>query len=392
MNKKEFIFQYLKEHKTDIINFTSEIIKIKSYSSQEERLVSFLKKYINSFPDGKNITVITLKNNILLKIGKKTFQNKKSLLYDAHIDTVPVIDEKKWYYAPFSGKVVDKKIFGRGACDDKGCVAALIFTSFALNKYLTLYRNNNLNYEIYFSLSSNEEDSTGKGIEEILKKVFPTFAIICEPSDLKIVYGHKGKFAFKTTFYGKTVHSSVPHLGINAVYMATSFIKNIEKINNISKPKNLLGKPTVAVTFLETKTNSLNSIPYQCSVYVDYRGVVKEKEGQIIKKFVNTVPKKYKKFVKTQFLHRYFSPWILNPHHKLLTSAKKTFLETFETKPDCVLWPFCTNGSITMGDKKIPSIGFGPGKPQLAHRDNEYIEISQIFDAIKFYFLLPFNL
>ncbi|MFQ3675013.1 MAG: M20/M25/M40 family metallo-hydrolase [Endomicrobiia bacterium] len=386
---KLFISQYLKKHRKDIIKLTSDIVKIKSYSSQEKELVEFLVKYIKTFPDGRNIKFCVIKNNLLIKIGEQ----KKSLLYDAHIDTVPVIDKTKWYNPPFSGKIVDGKIYGRGSCDDKGCVAALIFASFAINKFLQLNNNKDLlKYGLYFSLSSNEEDSTGKGIEEILKIVKPTFVVICEPSDLKIVYGHKGKFAFKTTFYGKTSHSSVPEMGKNAIYMAIPFIKNVEMININSKTINLLGKTTTAVTFLDVKTNSFNSIPYECSVYVDYRGVIKEKDADVIKKFVKIIPKCYKRFVKTEILHRYFSPWILNYDHQLIKTSRETFFQSFNTVAKPVLWPFCTNGSVTMGDKKIPTIGFGPGKPYLAHIDNEYIEIEQILDAIKFYFLLPFNL
>ncbi len=387
MQKSIFIKKYLSNKKNEIANTLSKLVQIKSYSSNEQQAINFLTTFIKNHPDSKGIKLKKFLNNLVFEIGS----GEKSILYDAHIDTVPVTDETKWAYPPFSGKIVNGRIYGRGSCDDKGCVIALIFCILALNKYLKI-SNTFLNYKLYFSISSNEEDSSGKGIEEVLKHIKPNYSIICEPSDLKIILGHKGKFAFKTIFYGIPVHSSVPHLGKNAVYMAAEFIKNVEQINNKFERVNLLGKTVTSVTFVESRTNSLNSIPYETSVYVDYRGVEKEPPEKIYSKFLKIISKKYKKNVKIFTIHRHFLPWILDKNHLLTISAKKTFQQSFGKNAKLVLWPFCTNGSITMGTKNIPTIGFGPGKETIAHTNNEYISLNQILSAIKFYFLLPFNI
>ncbi len=384
MEKLRKIINFCVKHKSEIIKFLSNIVKIRSYSNEEDKLVKFIIKYLLDKQKRlllqQKINVKTINNNIILFAG----QGKEKILFDAHIDTIPVAQDNfnNWDYPPFSGKIIGNKVYGRGSCDDKSSVAALVFTYLY---WLTL-KKTEFYKEAVISLSSNEEDSSGKGIEEVLKFVKPTYAIICEPSDLKIVYGHKGKFACKVTFIGKPTHSSTPHLGRNAIYMALPLIKHISEFNEKAKFVVPLGKPVTSVTFIESKTNSLNSVPYECCVYIDYRSVLGETQESILKNIFNKLDKN---IMRIESLHRYFPAWVLQLEHPLLKHVQKIFVLINNKKPQKILWPFCTNGSITCGEKNIPTIGFGPGKSQLAHASNEYVEISQVIEAIKFYTLIP---
>ncbi|MEO0223757.1 MAG: M20/M25/M40 family metallo-hydrolase, partial [candidate division WOR-3 bacterium] len=89
--------------------------------------------------------------------------------------------------------------------------------------------------------------------------------------------------------------------------------------------------------------------------------------------------------------HKFFKAWILDKRDNLLKVAKEIYKICFNKEAKPLLWQFCTNGSITMAEYKIPTIGFGPGSPFLAHQDNEYIKISDILQAIKFYTLVAIN-
>lgn len=371
---------YLTKNIQEIKVLVSNLVKIKSYSNKEKELAEFIKNYLAKKLNKRISTFKKIKNNILVTIGNKSLNYKKpKILFDAHIDTVPAENLKNWEYNPFEGKILGDKIYGRGSCDDKGAVAALIFTILFLNKL-----NYNLN-PVAFSFSSNEEDSSGKGIEMVLKEVSPEWCVICEPSDLKIVYGHKGKWSIKLTFFGKTAHSSTPHLGQNAIYKAYPLIKKLIESKNKNFKKSPLGEPTYTITLIESKTNSLNSIPHECTLYIDYRSVLCETEKSIKKFILSSIKKEKFKF---EVQHKFFPAWILEENHKLLKTALKTYQRTFNKPTTPILWQFCTNGSITMAEHKIPTIGFGPGSPYLAHQDNEYIKISDIYEAIKFYSML----
>ncbi|MCX7940519.1 MAG: M20/M25/M40 family metallo-hydrolase [Endomicrobia bacterium] len=369
---------YIEKNKSNIIKFLSQVIKIKSYSSQEEKLVTSILHFLRTKLNTKKLYVKRIKNNIIILLPKSNCSQKVNILFDAHIDTVPVENINKWKYPPFSGKVVDDKIYGRGATDTKASLAALVFTI----KFLTEINYNN--QPIAFSLSSNEEDSSGKGITEIMNYVKPRYCVICEPSDLKIVYGHKGKWCVKLTFYGKPAHSSSPQNGINAIYLAYPLIKKIIHTKPQQFKNTILGKPTYTITYIESKTNSLNSLPYECSVYIDYRSVIGETEESIKSWILKSLEGTNIKF---DPVHRFFAAWVLNKTHKLFTIAKNVYKHCFGKKPEPILWQFCTNGSVTMVDFKIPTIGFGPGSPYLAHQDNEYVKIEDVFSAIKFYSL-----
>ncbi len=360
--------------------FTSNLVKIKSYSDKEKELAEFITGYLSKKLNKKISILKRIENNILVIIGNKNSNYKKpKILFDAHIDTVPAENLNNWKYNPFEGKILDNKIYGRGSCDDKGSVSALIFTILFLNE---------LKYNltpVAFSLSSNEEDSSGKGIETVLKELSPEWCVICEPSDLKIVYGHKGKWSIKITFFGKTAHSSTPHLGQNAIYKAYHLIKKFIETKNKNFKKSPLGEPTYTITFIESKTNSLNSIPHECSIYIDYRSVLNETEKSIKKFILSSIKTKNLKF---ESQHKFFSAWILEKNHKLLKTALDVYKKVFNHSTEPILWQFCTNGSITMAEYKIPTIGFGPGSPYLAHQNNEYIKINNIYEAVKFYSML----
>jgi putative selenium metabolism hydrolase len=378
---KNLLEKFCIKNKQKIARFLSNTIKIKSYSSNEENLVRYLNEFFSSQCNQKRCYIKKINNNLLifLPMFKTT---KVKILYDAHIDTVPAENNERWSYPPFSGKVVKNKIYGRGSCDDKGSVTALVFT------ILFLLETNYNKEPIVFSLSSNEEDSSGKGIEEVLKHLKPSYCIICEPSDLKIVYGHKGKWCIKITFFGKTAHSSTPQLGKNAIYSLYPVIKTIIEEKNKNFISSLLGEPTYTITYIESKTNSLNSIPYEASLYIDYRSVLGETEQSIKTFLLKNLKEKNYKF---EPQHNFFPAWILDENHILLNSAKKTYETCFTRQANSILWQFCTNGSITMS-YKIPTIGFGPGSPFLAHQDNEYIKLEDIMKSIKFYSLLAYNL
>lgn len=373
MDIEKKLNKFLKTNLQKIIYFLSAIVKIKSYSNCEKELVKFITNYINHQKLTKNSKIKIIKNNLILLYAFSNHQDIK-LLYDAHLDTVPAEHTEKWLVPPFSGKFLSGKIYGRGSCDDKGSITSLIFCFLFLNKFQIKTP------PLAFSFSSNEEDSSAKGIEEILKYTKPRYCIICEPSDLKIVYGHKGKWSVKLTFLGKTSHSSLPHLGKNAIYLGYPLIKKLIETKNKNFKPSILGEPVYTITYIESKTNSLNSLPYECSIYIDYRSVLGETENSI----KNYIVKNLKNF-KFQPLHRFFKAWVLDENHNLLKLAKEIYQLSFKKEAKPILWQFCTNGSITMANYNIPTIGFGPGNPFLAHQDNEHINIKDVLEAIKFY-------
>lgn len=353
------------------------LVATKSLSKDEKAIAKLIASEMRTL--GYDMVTTDGFYNVAGKIGN----GRTKILYDAHTDTVGVSDEKNWKTNPFKAVFKKGHIYGRGSCDDKGCVAAMVYAG-ALIKKLGLTGD----FTLMVSASAREEIGGTEWLEFVIRelKFKPDFVVIGEPSDLKIIYGHKGRAEFKITVSGRSVHASIPEEGENAIYNTLPIIEKIRALNKKYKYAKL-GKPVISVTKIETKNASINSIPDKCIFYIDRRTVETENRNFVtseIKKIIG--PKGKIEYIK------YYSPWLMKRNHNLLKSAEKTFKNTYGEKPAVVTWPFCTNGSFTMGDRKIPTIGFGPGEEKKAHVDNESIKFADVIKSLEFYAKLPAEL
>ncbi|MFH1540583.1 MAG: YgeY family selenium metabolism-linked hydrolase [Elusimicrobiota bacterium] len=385
----------MKKFEKNCLKFLLKMVSTKSLSKNENAISEIVAKEMMAlnYDDVK----IDKLGSVVGRIGNDISQNGKKILFDAHIDTVGIADIKQWNTNPFKAVYKNGVVYGRGSCDDKGCVASMVYAG-SLIKKLGLLGNSTL----YVSASVQEETAEGCGIDYVLKKLKfrPDCVVIGEPSNLKIVRGHKGRAEIKITAIGKSCHASTPSEGENAIYKILPIIEHIDKLNKEYKSTSQLGKPTISVTQIETKNASTNTISDNCTIYIDRRTV----DGETKKKIDGELEKICCKNIKIEYLKKFFSAWILPKEHSLVEAAilsyKKAYSQpnrrqgqygrrTSKKNPDVILWPFCTNGSFTMGEKKIPTIGFGPGEEKYAHIANEQIKFRDVLTAIKFYSIFP---
>ncbi len=356
------------------IAFLKKLISTKSISKREKAISEAIKKEMRSL-GYKNVASDKF-FNVTGIIGN----GKTKILFDAHTDTVNIADLKSWKTDPFKAVQKNGRIYGRGASDDKGCVAAMIYGGAEILKQKTRG-----DFTLMVSASAREEIGGTEWLEFITKKLNfqPDYVIIGEPSALKIIYGHKGRAEFKISVKGKAVHASIPDEGENPIYKSIPIVKKIEGLNKCLNTGKL-GKGVISVTKIETASPSINSIPESCSFYIDRRTVETENKQLVI----GQIKKLLGKNGKIEY-EKYYSPWLMDKNDRLVNAAKTAFIDSFGRKPKVVIWPFCTNGSFTMGDKNIPTIGFGPGAEEEAHVSNESIEISEVINAVKFYSRIP---
>src|SRR5678816_822843 len=109
------------ERKQELIDFTQSLVRIKSYSGQEQEIIRFIEQKMKSL--GYDQVTIDSMGNVLGRIG----EGGKSILFDSHVDTVEVNDGKDWEYPPFSGEIAEGRLHGRGSVDMKSSVAASIY-------------------------------------------------------------------------------------------------------------------------------------------------------------------------------------------------------------------------------------------------------------------------
>ncbi len=368
--------QVAKDNQKSLVNFLRDIVRIPSLSGQEEKVALRVKEEMEKagfdevFTDGIG--------NVIGRIGS----GKVRILYDAHMDTVDIGDRKNWKHDPFGAEYKSGTIYGRGACDDKAGVASAVYGG-KLMAALGLKGD----YTLYVACSVEEESAGGKGIEYLIEenRLKPHFVVLAEPSSLNIIRGHKGKVGLKISMRGKSAHAGTPWRGINAIYRMAPLIQKIERLNNRLPSAPPLGKGTITVTKIDCEKASLNAIPDNCTIYLDRRTNTKESE-QSVKRELRALMGKGGKL---EILQKFFTAWELPREHPLVISCVETYKVLFKRNPKIFLWPFCSNGSYTMGEKGIPTIVFGPGEERFAHSADEQVKVEQLVQAAMFYAVLP---
>lgn len=383
---KNKIMNVLNEKKEELIKFTQELVRIKSYSGNEEKIVRFIAEKMNELEYDE--VVIDSMGNVVGRIG----DGKKSIMFDSHVDTVEVKDEGKWDVSPFSGEIVNGKLYGRGSVDMKSGAAASIYAG-AIAKKLGL----NSGKTIFVVCSVFEEDCDGENLKNLFEecRIKPDYFISCEPSGNKITLGHKGKAQISIKTKGISAHGSAPEKGKNAIYEMAEIIQRVEKTNQELMEKDV-PRGTLVMSKISSSGVSLNAVPSECEVYLDRRMVLGETEDTIRNEMdkiikgknavweVGTINRKSWTGMDIKY-EPFHLAWKIDLNHELSRACIEAYNENFGNDPDEYdFWDFSTN-AVTPVSMGIPSIGFGPGEYKLAHMINENCKLSQIIDACSFY-------
>jgi len=374
------------ELQKELIEFTQSLIRIRSYSGEEEEIIRLIEKKMIAL--GYDEVIIDSMGNLLGRIGN----GEKSILFDSHVDTVAVNDADEWDVPPFSGEIVNGHLWGRGSVDMKSSVAASIYAG-ALAKQLGLISGKT----IYVSCTVFEEDCDGENLKHLFKErnLKPDYVVICEPSNNIIALGHKGKAQISIKTHGVSAHGSAPEKGLNAIYEMAEIIQRVEQVNAELMKKD---KPrgTLVMSRISSVSASLNAVPSECEVYLDRRTVPGESEADIKREMDELIAGK-KATWEVGTLHRkswtrldikyepFHSAWKIDLDHELTQACIAAYRENFGHEPtEFDFWDFSTN-AVTPVSMGIPTIGFGPGEYKLAHMRNENCEVEQIVAACGFY-------
>ena len=382
-------FQLTEAQKEELISFTQQLVRIKSYSGQEEPAIKLVEKKMIKL--GYDEVKIDSMGNVIGRIGN----GEKIVMFDSHLDTVEVNDESEWDFPPFGGNIVDGKLQGRGSVDMKSAAAASVFAA-ALAKNTEFIKDKT----ILVSCTVFEEDCDGENLKHLFKElnVKPDYMVICEPSGNLITLGHKGKAQIKIKTHGISAHGSAPDKGMNAVYEMAEIIQRVEKLNQ-DIPVIDGAKGTIVLSKISSKSASLNAVPTECEIYLDRRMVLGETKEDIGKEMDKLVEGKNANWeigtlYRTSWTGLEFSydplhpAWKIEEKHELTQACIAAYKDnTDQTDVPFEFWDFSTN-AVTPVSLGIPTIGFGPGEYKLAHMRNEQCEVSQIIDACTFYLRL----
>lgn len=355
----------------------------------ETRVTEYLCQHLTSrgIPF-ESIEVAPGRSNVIARIDSPG--SNRTVLLDAHQDTVPV---DGMTIPPFDPVEQDGRLYGRGSCDVKGGMAAMLsaFTRLADERPANMPN-------VVLSLTCDEE-ATSIGVNALtgswsnktpayrMCPTRPDVAIIAEPTELDIVVAHRGASRWKLHTQGRACHSSRPNEGINAIYRMARVVSCLEEYARWlpdSRPAHpLCGPATLSVGRIDGGS-SVNVVPDHCNIEVDRRVIPGEDQYGVIEELKAHL----QKHLDFEVLHD--APYCASPPlgDGANGALAKELMESIASVvgPKTILGvPYGTHAS-RFAMNGVPSVVFGPGNIAQAHTKDEWIEIAQLHQAAEIYY------
>lgn len=299
---------------------------------------------------------------------------KATLLWEVHQDTVPT---DHMIIEPFAATLENGRLYGRGACDIKGGMAAMLAAFADL-----VQKRPPARFNVILACTVDEEH-TFLGVQKLIELgVQADAAIVAEPTRLNIVKAHKGVVRWFLTTHGKACHSSTPEQGLNAVYRMGRLMPAIERYAeelraSVCDP--LLGPPTLSVGMIEGGS-SVNTVPDRCQIQIDRRLIPGEDP--------NTASEHLRAYLEQTVPDVAFEssvPWIFCPAlgpqgSEALCERLGEAINAIVGKHEVQVVPFGTDAS-TIAEAGISAVVFGPGDIAQAHTRDEWVFLEEVQQA-----------
>lgn len=387
------INELAESYKTEMTRFLRDMIRLPSESCDEKAVVERIRQEMEKV--GFDRIEIDPMGNVLGYIGS----GDTVIAMDAHIDTVGIGNQDNWEFDPYQGFENDEVIGGRGASDQEGGMASMVYAG-KIIKDLGLEGD----YTLVVVGTVQEEDCDGLCWQYIIKesKLKPDFVVSTEPTDGGIYRGQRGRMEIKVEVKGVSSHGSAPERGDNAIFKMGRILGELEELHGRLKDDDFLGKGTLTVSEIFYTSPSRCAVADGCTISIDRRLTAGEDKelalGQIrdlpsVKAASGDVSMyTYERPSYTGLVYPtdcYFPSWVVDEDHTVTQVAAKTYRSLFGIEPRIDKWTFSTNGVSIMGMFGIPCIGFGPGKESEAHAPNEKTWKGDLVRCAAFYAALP---
>jgi succinyl-diaminopimelate desuccinylase len=388
MDVRQKVLEQITE--AEVVALTQQLVRIESYFGVPN-VETAVAKYISSFLKAEAIDseikeIFDGRSNVYGSLlGQKT---GPTLLFCGHIDTVP---PNNMEIEPFNAYIEDGKIYGRGAADMKGGVAAMLLAMAAIKR-----AGVKLKGAIKFAgVVGEESPNTSEGARALVAEgKVADMAIVGEATNLDIAAAHKGMEWLKVEVKGKAAHGSVPDKGVNAIVKAAQIIQAIEEkvVPELKKRKHpLVGSPTINIGRIEGGVLN-NIVPDSCWFSLDRRWVPGETLEGVMGEIQDIIDelKKQDSELEAKLIEQPETigrgPMEIDPAHSLVQVVSKAATQVLGREPEVKGVVYWTDGAH-LSKAGIPTIVFGPGDIAQAHAAVEYIDIKQLYKAAQIYAL-----
>jgi acetylornithine deacetylase/succinyl-diaminopimelate desuccinylase family protein len=365
-----------------VLDTLQHLVRINSVNSSyaggpgEAELASWIESFFarHGLPTTRQTTVLPGRDNILARLPGR--DRSRTLVLEAHMDTVAVAGMT---IPPFDPVLRDGKLFGRGACDTKAGLAAMMHTLVDLKQ-----AGITPPCDILLAAVVDEEYSY-RGVVRLCGDLKADAAIVAEPTELRAVIASKGVLRWAIHVQGKAAHSSKPHLGINAIQHMRRVLEALDRDDArlATRSHPLVGQPTCSVGVIRGGVQ-VNLVPDACTIELDRRLLPGESAAAALAEYqtlLDAIPGITARNVEPLLL---VDEALDTPADTAVVRTAAQTLASMGLNAEPCGVPYGSDAS-KLSRAGIPSIVFGPGSIDQAHAADESIETAQVLTALDFY-------
>jgi acetylornithine deacetylase ArgE len=345
----------------------------------EHRVSAYLEEYFRSLGVAyERQSVAPLRDNLVAWTDSPNAS--ATLIFEAHQDTVPV---DNMTIEPFAARIEDGRLYGRGACDIKGGMAAM------LAAFARVVRDKPAGALRIVMACTVDEEFTSLGVRRLVaSKLRERFAnvigaVVAEPTRLHIVDTHKGAVRWELTTTGRSCHSSRPEMGINAIYRMAVLLPFVERYAEelrVSLIHARLGPPTLSVGRIDGGT-SVNTVPDRCRVEIDRRLLPGEDAALVLQDLHDYLRRHVDPSLDFSFsVLRLSAPALSEDGSEELVARLGSVIDGIRGTHRIEAVPYGTDAS-SLAESGIPSVVFGPGDIARAHTCDEWVPLDEVEQA-----------
>ena len=340
----------------------------------ESECIEFLSRFLKDA--GFAVSTASFEDGRPSLVARWGDGKRPALCFAGHVDTVP-LGAAPWQFDPFAGKIHDGKMYGRGVCDMKAGVAAMVTAACRLGPRLA--HGDDL---ILLIVAGEETGCQGSRClaeqPELLGNAGAL--VVAEPSDNIPLVGHKGALWLSARFAGRTAHGAMPEKGDNAVFKATAAVERLRGFGFDMPAHPYLGSPTLNLGYFHGGLN-INSVPDAAELGIDIRTVPGLDHGELRDRLQRCLgpDATLAPIVDVRAL------WS-DPDHPWIQAVFDTVATITGQRPEPKTVAFFTDGSpLQAAYGGIPTLVLGPGESSMAHQTDECCRVADIDIATTLY-------
>lgn len=363
------------------VGILKDLIRIRSCDNDETAIVAFLERRLSE--KGVSCTVLH-KDGRPLTLIAQVGQGERSLMFNAHTDTVALGDLKNWDSDPLEPVERAGRIYGRGACDDKGSLAAMLVAFEALLHDTSWQSRGKL-----ILTAVGGEERGGVGTQLVIERgIRADAAVIGECTDLQPVIAHKGALRIEVITQGALAHASEPEQGVNAIDAMAPLIMRLKKLSKeIEKRVDpLCSHATLSVTTIRGGV-ALNVIPDECVISIDRRLIPSETEQAAWEEIEADLADEAACHGIRFRLNRVrcLLPAKVQEDEDIVRVCTEALESRIGLAPCPTGFRASCDMTFLVNSAHIPTVVLGPGPLAMAHKANEWIDVEQLETAALVY-------